>query len=599
MTQNPRHIHKQQENENNTVVMCIQKFLEKHKQWRDHVLVLEKEAVNQYDKSRPGERAALMNAMVVKDEDDNEDSLSASATVMLHSLQTESMNGQVGTLVEYLSHNDRFGVKLEGSGEEEVAIRACNLSLVMDSAINTEHHTLTTSTHQQTETADTYSEQQQRHELETALFCPGALFVGTIQIPGLSEDEGRKEYSMTIVADPIQDEMGQPTGILARHRAYDDEQFVWIHLDHNDDDDDDDDDGCGGDSFQATSLTIRYADGETQCQGKWNAIEGFFEGTVRQLIPTEDVDGTIYHSRDEVTHTFILSPSTARRPSGISMSGADVSGAVEAMQFDWKTDLLSAENLAIAKHRSRTYELSEKLVNMFHEIHTNIENNWSQLLLPPDNSLEQRLLSETYWKEFKIVSCLAVEKDCATLRRRAELLDSMTFASVRERKKAIADLKENKGFSRALIHAECDERAATVRSIGGVWGFAATHLSCVNRPTVHDIGEILKVSYRLGRNFDRFDSALRRAEERLTEEDIRQWVVPLAPVSKCRTSSNPDDTSDIPLCTICHSPLQEEDTQSGELIIRLPCSHGFHDVCVRRWLHHHTKCPVCRFNLQK
>jgi len=103
-------------------------------------------------------------------------------------------------------------------------------------------------------------------------------------------------------------------------------------------------------------LSIHYADGETQCQGKWNAAKGCFEGTVHQLAPAEDNDGTFYHSRDEVTHTFVLSPSTALCRRRISLWGADATGVAEAAinDFDRKADLLSAESLAITKHGPRT-----------------------------------------------------------------------------------------------------------------------------------------------------------------------------------------------------------------------------------------------------
>ena len=130
--------------------------------------------------------------------------------------------------------------------------------------------------------------------------------------------------------------------------------------------------------------------------------------------------------------------------------------------------MLSAESLAISKHRSRTYELSEMLVNMFHKLYPNMEDRWSRLLLSSDNNrLEKRLFSETCWKQLMIASCLVAEKLCATLRRRAELLDSMTFASVKERTKVTADLKDRKGFSRALNYAEYDERERTAQFIGG------------------------------------------------------------------------------------------------------------------------------------
>ena len=166
------------------------------------------ETIRHDDKCRPGEleRAALINAIPMKDDEDDKNrvlSTTCTAVVMLHSLQTESMNGRVGTIVEYsyVPHSDRFAVKLEGSGKE-VAIRACNFSLVNHN-VTTQHTSSTGATHQQAGTTEittsTSSEQQRQRELETALLHPGALFVGTIQIPGLSEDEGRKEYSMTVV----------------------------------------------------------------------------------------------------------------------------------------------------------------------------------------------------------------------------------------------------------------------------------------------------------------------------------------------------------------------------------------------------------------
>jgi E3 ubiquitin-protein ligase RNF115/126 len=30
----------------------------------------------------------------------------------------------------------------------------------------------------------------------------------------------------------------------------------------------------------------------------------------------------------------------------------------------------------------------------------------------------------------------------------------------------------------------------------------------------------------------------------------------------------------------------------------LPCSHRFHDECLREWLRHHSQCPVCRLELR-
>lgn len=42
-------------------------------------------------------------------------------------------------------------------------------------------------------------------------------------------------------------------------------------------------------------------------------------------------------------------------------------------------------------------------------------------------------------------------------------------------------------------------------------------------------------------------------------------------------------------CSIC-----QEDFLEGESVLKLPCRHLYHEVCVMRWLESHTTCPVCR-----
>ena len=30
-------------------------------------------------------------------------------------------------------------------------------------------------------------------------------------------------------------------------------------------------------------------------------------------------------------------------------------------------------------------------------------------------------------------------------------------------------------------------------------------------------------------------------------------------------------------------------------ILQLPCEHRFCSTCIRKWLHNHRTCPVCRY----
>lgn len=456
--------------------------------------------------------------------------------MLLHSLKTESKNGHVGTLVGCLEEKDRFVVKVDG---KEQALRARNLRLVDD---------------EKNEDDNGIEERMTTEKLMSALFRPGTLFLGTIQIPGLQGLPGRNEYRLIIDSDPILDEMGQPTGILARHWAYDDEQFVWIQVETNDDNSDE------------TVLTIQYADGETQCRGVWNSQKAQFEGAVRQLLPTED-GGSIYHTRDEVTHTFTLSPATALHPDGIAASLSMQEETTdddnrEGVPLGWEKDLLSPLTGAIAEHRSKTDKLCFALVGQFRELSEHV-GCWRMLIMNSLNEEERKLIRRmakvVAWRELLVGDALAAEKMCATLRRWAELLDSLSFASPEERTAVLAMLKE-KGISRALAHSESDEWKESARSIIQAFGNISTIFLSSNGPDASGVTRIFILCSRLERTFARFDGALRRAEERLTEADICRWVV-LASRSESRTAAGEDAAKDETLCAICRVALEEEGTQ--------------------------------------
>lgn len=45
-------------------------------------------------------------------------------------------------------------------------------------------------------------------------------------------------------------------------------------------------------------------------------------------------------------------------------------------------------------------------------------------------------------------------------------------------------------------------------------------------------------------------------------------------------------------CSVCW-----EDFQLKEDVRQLPCTHIYHDPCIRPWLELHGTCPICRQNL--
>ena len=46
-------------------------------------------------------------------------------------------------------------------------------------------------------------------------------------------------------------------------------------------------------------------------------------------------------------------------------------------------------------------------------------------------------------------------------------------------------------------------------------------------------------------------------------------------------------------CSICLCEYED-----GENIVRLPCSHEYHDECVSSWTSNHVRCPLCNFDLE-
>jgi hypothetical protein len=50
---------------------------------------------------------------------------------------------------------------------------------------------------------------------------------------------------------------------------------------------------------------------------------------------------------------------------------------------------------------------------------------------------------------------------------------------------------------------------------------------------------------------------------------------------------------DEPHCSICLGEYEE-----GEELVKLPCSHIYHDECISSWCSNHIRCPLCNANLE-
>lgn len=51
-------------------------------------------------------------------------------------------------------------------------------------------------------------------------------------------------------------------------------------------------------------------------------------------------------------------------------------------------------------------------------------------------------------------------------------------------------------------------------------------------------------------------------------------------------------------CSICLRKVKSNsDKAQGKYCKQLICDHVFHVDCINKWLHRHTRCPLCRKNL--
>lgn len=480
-------------------------------------------------------------------------------------------------------------------------------------------------------------------ELLRSLFRPGTRYLGSIKIPGMLESDAQ-EYELEVVSHE-RNEAGEEV-IVGRHGAYDDEQFVQIYVRAV---------PMPAPSSSrrraTTTMEIEYSDRETTCRGRWDPDRLRFVGTVRQLVLDEDDEGHHRSSRsftdsdgsfgdgsddaeDEVIYTFALAPCTASHPLGLPPSGGrenDEGGGGHATttMAELRNDLLSPETAAFSERRARTSRLLDDLVDRFDDLKPALElirtfDGYMPVGGDGEGSTGREwLLRKAYglpWGDLLVGAELQSERTCHLLRRRAALLDGLRFETAAQRGDVLGKLRSN-GLSVASAHEECDARLKRLRDVLG----AAARLDALtggDGPSVlagmdaGGVGRVVAMSYRLHLNFARLGGSMRRADQRLTEEELARWTKPPRPTApKLRRSQRlkamamRDREEEEEVCVICYVSVEQpmgddggdkvKDEAGGTSTLHLPCSHSFHDGCIREWLHNHTRCPVCRFDLRQ
>ena len=173
---------------------------------------------------------------------------------------------------------------------------------------------------------------------------------------------------------------------------------------------------------------------------------------------------------------------------------------------------------------------------------------------------------------------VAGETLCALFRSRAALLDSFYFDTIQDRDEFIAEWKEKK-MDLQSAHENWDSVRFLMKSIAQmVFVFEPGGLN--NTSPIH---RRLEVSYEC------MESAYRRAEQRLTKEELTKYEINTDQQDQGLNNSD---------CIICQMPLLDEGGgEDMSCLYKLPCSHYFHKKCVGQWLHNNSTCPACRLDL--
>jgi len=413
-------------------------------------------------------------------------------------------------------------------------------------------------------------------------------------------EESRKSYEL-VVYRTGEDPFGNYT-IAASHAAYGDEQSVRIQLSTEEIE--------GSDSKKR--LKVKYSDGETICEGYWNGEKFRLEGNVRQKLQAND---GIFHT-SEVTHVFTLYPCTSYFPAGRDEEENTVASAATKKLTDQppdnissipslEVDLLSRDTTAIAAHRKRTEDTNKVCMEQFLGIFvippplerpdmatlrmflSLLEHRPGELSsIESQLNEKQKLYCKLHNVDFSELLTQANraegEHTCATFRSRAVLLDSFHFNTIQHRDEFIAEWKEKK-IDLQGNHQYWDRVNFLMKSISQMLVTFDTITS------KHQL-LILNSMHRLHVSYECLESAYRRAEKRLSKEELAKYEIDI-------DQQHQEGLNNVD-CIICQMPLLDEGGgEDMSCLYKLPCSHCFHKKCVEQWLHNNSTCPACRLDL--
>mmetsp|Transcript_10411 Transcript_10411/g.18724 ORF Transcript_10411/g.18724 Transcript_10411/m.18724 type:complete len:564 (-) Transcript_10411:36-1727(-) len=291
-----------------------------------------------------------------------------------------------------------------------------------------------------------------------------------------------------------------------------------------------------GISAATAQVEVSFSDSETFCEGTVDIATGAVSGRVNQLVQGEE---GFFEPSAEVTHTFELA--------AVGAMSRDVEAA-HHLRLDMARNSRVRRLCKALHHATRSRELD-------------------------------LVLADVPWKEVFEDAERLCEIQCATMRRLSKLLDGLHFDTP-ERKDSVMQLLAQQKVTRAAFHKSSDEDFTLLTLLlrampPGLRSWSLNELQSI----------CLKGHHRLGESFGRFDKSLRHAEARLPQSTLDSWRKPLV---ESLSADAPE-----PVCAVCFLQLSDSD----ETPILLPCGHWFHYDCTRRWVHAHTTCPTCRFDL--